>query len=94
MNKFKYKLENMKTSTSEFIEALYENYAPRVDGEACYIYGDVIYINFGYGKIIEEDIKYAAYFARKLRKKLGNDAVVQQRSCRVIVIPDISKNTY
>ena len=36
-----------------------------------------------------EDIKYAAQFARKLRKKLGDDAKVQQRSCRVIVVPEI-----
>jgi hypothetical protein len=81
----------MKISISELIEALYENYAPRVNGEASYTYGDVIIIDFGFSvkNVEEEDIKYARSFATRLRKKLGSDVLVQQRNCRVLVTPII-----
>lgn len=79
----------METSTSELIEALYQNYSPRVSGEAVYNYGDPIYINFGsYDKVEEEDIKFARSFAIRIRKKLGNDAKVKQSSCRVVITPN------
>lgn len=79
----------METKTSQLLEAYYEMYSPMVNGEPQYTFGEPIYINFGNSKVEEEDIIYARSYARKLRAKLGDDAKVEQRNCRVVITPKV-----